>query len=143
MIYICLFLSELLHSVWQSLGLSMLLQMNYFVLFDYWVISPRIYIPNLLYPFLCWWAFKLLPHVLTIGNSAVMNMGVYVSVQIILFSRYIPRSGIAVSYGSFICSFFFSFILISWRLITLHYCSGFCHTLTWISHGFTCIFAAF
>ena len=24
-------------------------------------------------------------------------------------------------------------------LITLQYCSGFCHTLTWISHGFTCI----
>ena len=36
-------------------------------------------------------------------------------------------------------SFFFSFIFISWRLITLQYCSGFCHTLTWISHGFTCI----
>ena len=34
---------------------------------------------------------------------------------------------------------FFSFIFISWRLITLQYCSGFCHTLTWISHGFTCI----
>ena len=35
--------------------------------------------------------------------------------------------------------FFFSFIFISWRLITLQYCSGFCHTLTWISPGFTCI----
>ena len=35
--------------------------------------------------------------------------------------------------------FFFSFIFISWRLITLQYCSCFCHTLTWISHGFTCI----
>ena len=35
--------------------------------------------------------------------------------------------------------FFFSFIFINWRLITLQYCSGFCHTLTWISHGFTCI----
>ena len=34
---------------------------------------------------------------------------------------------------------FFSFIFISWRLITLQYCSGFCRTLTWISHGFTCI----
>ena len=30
---------------------------------------------------------------------------------------------------------FFPFIFISWRLITLQYCSGFCHTLTWISHG--------
>ena len=33
---------------------------------------------------------------------------------------------------------FISFIFISWRLI-LQYCSGFCHTLTWISHGFTCV----
>ena len=39
-----------------------------------------------------------------------------------------------------ISSFFFlPFIFISWRLITLQYCSGFCHTLTWISHGFTCV----
>ena len=34
---------------------------------------------------------------------------------------------------------FYLFIFISWRLITLQYCSSFCHTLTWISHGFTCI----
>ena len=34
---------------------------------------------------------------------------------------------------------FFSFIFISWRLITLQYCSHFYHTFTWISHGFTCI----
>ena len=38
----------------------------------------------------------------------------------------------------FISTFFFSFIFISWRLLTLQYCSGFCHTLTWINHGFTC-----
>ena len=36
-------------------------------------------------------------------------------------------------------TFFFPFIFICWRLITLQYCSGFCHTLTWISHGFTCV----
>ena len=35
--------------------------------------------------------------------------------------------------------FFFSFIFICWRRITLQYCSGFCHILTWISHGFTCV----
>ena len=35
--------------------------------------------------------------------------------------------------------FFFSFIFISWRLMALQYCSGFCHILTWISHGVTCI----
>ena len=36
---------------------------------------------------------------------------------------------------SFLC--FIPFI--SWRLITLQHCSGFCHTLSWISHGFTCV----
>ena len=35
--------------------------------------------------------------------------------------------------------FFFSFIFISWRLITSQHFSGFCHTLTGISHGVTCI----
>ena len=30
---------------------------------------------------------------------------------------------------------FYLFIYFNWRLITLQYCSGFCHTLTWISHG--------
>ena len=34
---------------------------------------------------------------------------------------------------------FFHLFLISWGLITLQYCSGFCHTLTCISHGFTCV----
>ena len=33
----------------------------------------------------------------------------------------------------------FYFFFISWRLITLQYCSGFCHTLTWISQGYTYI----
>ena len=41
------------------------------------------------------------------------------------------------SYNSYF--YFFPFIFISWRLITLQHCSDFCHTLTWISHGFTCI----
>ena len=38
-----------------------------------------------------------------------------------------------------VSNFFFSFIFISWRLISLQYCSGFCHTLTQVSHGFTCV----
>ena len=36
-------------------------------------------------------------------------------------------------------TFFFHLFLFSWRLITSQYCRGFCHTLTWISHGFTCV----
>ena len=35
--------------------------------------------------------------------------------------------------------FIFSFIFISCRLITSQHFSGFCHTLTWISHGFACV----
>ena len=35
--------------------------------------------------------------------------------------------------------YFILFIFfISWRLTTTQYCSDFCHTLTRISHGFTC-----
>ena len=44
-------------------------------------------------------------HVLTIVNSAAMNTGEHVSFWIIIFSRYMPRSGIAGSYGSSIFSF--------------------------------------
>ena len=40
---------------------------------------------------------------------------------------------------AFLFCFVFSFIFISWRLITSQHFSGFCHTLTWISHGVTCI----
>ena len=37
-----------------------------------------------------------------------------------------------------LCLSLYFFIYFIWRLITLQYCSGFCHTLIWISHGFTC-----
>ena len=35
--------------------------------------------------------------------------------------------------------FFNELIYFTWRLITLQYCSVFCHTFTWISHGCTCV----
>ena len=44
-------------------------------------------------------------HVLAIINSAAMNIGVHVPFSIMVSSRYMPSSGIAVSYGSFIPSF--------------------------------------
>ena len=31
------------------------------------------------------------------------------------------------------------FVYFNRRLITFQYCSGFCHTLTWFSHGYICI----
>ena len=44
-------------------------------------------------------------YVLAIGNSAAGNTGVHVSFRIRLFSRYVPSSGIAGSYGNCIFSF--------------------------------------
>ena len=53
------------------------------------------------------------------------------------------HEGSAVFYSAYGGSesprFFFPFIVNSWRLITSQYCIGFRHTLTWISHGFTCV----
>ena len=43
-------------------------------------------------------------HVLAIANTAVMNVGVHVSFQIIVLSGYMPRNGIAGSYGNSIFS---------------------------------------
>ena len=44
-------------------------------------------------------------HILAIVNSAKMNIGVHVSFWTMVFSRYMPRSGIAGSYGSSILVF--------------------------------------
>ena len=44
-------------------------------------------------------------HVLAIVNSAAINIAAHVSFQIMFFPRYMPRSGIARSYGSSIFSY--------------------------------------
>ena len=44
-------------------------------------------------------------HVIAIVNSAAVNNGIHVSLSILVSSGYMPRSGIAGSYGSFIPSF--------------------------------------
>ena len=44
-------------------------------------------------------------HVLAIVNSAAVNNGIHVSFSILVSSGYMPRSGIAGSYGGFIPSF--------------------------------------
>ena len=46
-------------------------------------------------------------HVLAVINSAAMNIGVNESFQIMVFSGYMPRSGIAGSYGTSILFFVF------------------------------------
>ena len=45
-------------------------------------------------------------HVLVVVNSAAVNNRVRVSLKLRVFSRYMPRSGIAVSYTNSIFSFF-------------------------------------
>ena len=60
--------------------------------------------PHLLYPSLGLWALGCF-HILAVVNSAAMNTGVHVSLQSMIFSEYIPRSGIAGSYGSSVFSF--------------------------------------
>ena len=77
---------------------------HYFVLFYGRVIFHCVYVPHLLYPFLCQWAFRLF-HVLAIVKSAAINIGVLVSFRIMVFSGSMPRSGIAGIYGSSIFSF--------------------------------------
>ena len=45
-------------------------------------------------------------HVLAIVNSAAVNTGFHISFQIMFFSGYMPRTGIARPYGSSIFQFF-------------------------------------
>ena len=44
-------------------------------------------------------------HVLAIVNSASVNIGLHVSFSVLVSSGYMPRSGIAGSYGHFLSSF--------------------------------------
>ena len=88
----------------QSLGLPMLLQMALFTLFmaeEYSIVSMYhiFFIHSSVDGHLgCF-------HVLAIVNSAAVNIEVHVSFRIRVFSGYMPRSGIAGSYGSSIFSF--------------------------------------
>ena len=44
-------------------------------------------------------------HVLAIVNSVAVNNGIHISLSLLVSSGYMPRSGIAGSYGGFIPSF--------------------------------------
>ena len=56
-------------------------------------------------PIICWCTFELYPALGYCVNSAAMNMRVHVSFLRKVLSRYMPKSGIAGSYGSSIFSF--------------------------------------
>ena len=101
MIFVFLCLTSLNMIISSSIHVAA--KQHYFIIFYGWVIFHWIYIPHL-YPFICLWTFMLLP-CLGYCNSTAMNIGVHVSFQIRVFSRYMLRSGIARPYGSSIFSF--------------------------------------
>ena len=61
-------------------------------------------VPQLSYPFVCQWTSSCF-HVLVIVNSAVMSIGVHLSLSILVSLVCMPSSGIAGSYSSSISSF--------------------------------------
>ena len=60
----------------------------------------------LLYPFLCWWTFMLLPRPGYCKQCCYEHWSALSSFQTMFFSGYVPSSGIVWSYGSSIFKFF-------------------------------------
>ena len=93
-------------------------------------------------PFLVWsrlkWSFSLCSMQICIWLLFLAFVFFLICCLYIFFSK-VPVKDFGSFLNQVVFSYSFFFILISWRLITLQYCSGFCHTLTWISLGYTCI----
>ena len=70
-----------------------------------------VYKPQRSYPFICRWASRLLPF-LAIVNSAAMNIGVHVSLSLLVSSVCMPSSGIAGLYGSSNSSFLRNLLIV-------------------------------
>ena len=85
----CFSLSDLLYSLWQSLGPSMTLQKTNSVIFYGRVMYHIFFIHSSVDGHLSCF------HILVTVNSAPVNTGVHVSFWIMVFSGYIPRSKIA------------------------------------------------
>ena len=73
-------------------------------LFKGWVAFHCICAPHLLYLFLCWWTLRLLPS-LGYCKQCCYEHAVHGSFWILVLSWYMPRNGIAGSYGKAMFSF--------------------------------------
>ena len=74
------------------------------------------------------------------GLARILSLlSTFLKSQILISDFILYFSMSLVSAFAFTPLFILALLFISWRLITLQYCTGFCHTLTWISHGFTCV----
>ena len=78
---------------------------------------------------------KSLLHFLTSCNN--LRLLVRLKEEKIAFGSDTYWLGSKSEYSVICCFLFFVFFFLNWRLIALQYCSGFLHTLTWISHGCT------
>ena len=74
------------------------------ILFNGWVIVHGVYVPQLPYPFVCWWASKLLPCLGYYKQCCNEHWGACVSFRSGFLGVY-AQSGIAGSYASSISSF--------------------------------------
>ena len=101
---------------------------HYFILFNGWVIFHSIYVPH---PFLCQWTFRLLP---CLGCSVSMNIGMPISFQIMFSSRYMPRSEIAGSSGSFVFNFLRSIHAVLHSGWPNLYCQQQCRRVSFSTH---------
>ena len=101
---ICFSLSDLLHSVWQTLGPSTSLWITQFCFF-LWLSNIPLYMCHIFFIHSSVSGSLGSFSVLAIVNRAAMNIVVHDSFWIMFFSGYMTSSGIAGSYGSYIFSF--------------------------------------
>ena len=105
----CISLSDLLHSVWWSLGPSKVAPdglISFFIMAEYYSI---VYVHHIFFTHSSVDGHLGCFRVLAVVNSAAVDTGVHEFFQIMVFSRYMPNSGIAGSYGNSICNFFCNF----------------------------------
>ena len=95
---ICFSLSDLLHSVHQALASSTSLQLTQINSF-LWLSGIPLSICTTSLSIHVFGGHLGCFHVLAIVNSAPVNTEVHVSFRIVVFSEYMPSSGIAGSYG--------------------------------------------